>query len=616
MAFGLILTEGSLAFLIVLTLVYLQKLQFNTVRNKTYSLLLIITLIFSITELITVLELKYVANETLDFILWRFHYMFCIIWFAVYYYYYYSIIYMPNETKLINVIKANLFNKIASILFGVLTIGYWFLPWSGMSYNDLDLFPNKTEYYFIPFIMIFFLFMVFRLFKNKTATTKKEKLALCISFFIFLIGFIFQAIFVNVAFVPFAFITLLFIMYFSMENPDLKVLEEINSAQGDIEKSNQTKTDFLSNMTYEIKVPMNLIMSLCDELVNMPKFDEKLVREDISQIAASGNSLLDIINNILDISKIETGKDTLQEKDYKINDLLTDVINIAKSKIGAKQVKLMVNVDQNISSVLNGDYAKLYQALINIVANAAKYTNVGRVTFTLTSTKTSGIEHLLFKVTDTGTGIKQEDQAKLFSKGTRLDNATEGEIEGSGLGLVITKQYIDVMGGKIWFDSQYRVGTTFYIDVPQKIVDATPIGNAANEEASKKTTEKLDCSKYTVLVVDDNQLNIKVAKRLLETYKFTVDSVMAGKDCVYKVKEGTKYDAIFMDHMMPEMDGIETLHVLKKLDGYELPPIIALTANAIAGMKEMYLSEGFDEYLSKPINTNELDRIVNKFFNK
>src|SRR5574344_980955 len=145
MAFGLILTEGSLAFLIVLTLVYLQKLQFNTVRNKTYSLLLIITLIFSITELITVLELKYVANETLDFILWRFHYMFCIIWFAVYYYYYYSIIYMPNETKLINVIKANLFNKIACILFGVLTIGYWFLPWSGMSYNDLDLFPNKTE---------------------------------------------------------------------------------------------------------------------------------------------------------------------------------------------------------------------------------------------------------------------------------------------------------------------------------------------------------------------------------------------------------------------------------------------------------------------------------------
>ena len=171
------------------------------------------------------------------------------------------------------------------------------------------------------------------------------------------------------------------------------------------------------------------------------------------------------------------------------------------------------------------------------------------------------------------------------------------------------------MGGKIWFETQYRVGTTFYIEVEQKIVDATPLGSAV-VSSTTETPEKLDCSQFRVLIVDNNLLNIKVAKRLLENYKFNVESVTSGKECVDKIKEEEKYDAIFMDHMMPEMDGIETLHVLKKLDGYTLPPIIALTANAIAGMKEMYLNEGFDDYLAKPINTHELDRVVNRFFKK
>lgn len=206
----------------------------------------------------------------------------------------------------------------------------------------------------------------------------------------------------------------------------------------------------------------------------------------------------------------------------------------------------------------------------------------------------------------------------MFSKFTRLNNAVENEIEGSGLGLglVITKEYVESMGGRIWFETQYRVGSTFYIEVPQKIVDATTLGAAVATVKTQNSGEKLDCSNYTALIVDDNNLNIKVAKRLLEGYKFKIDSVTAGKDCVYKIKEGTHFDIIFMDHMIPEMDGIETLHVLKKLDGYELPPITALTANAITGMKEMYLNEGFDDYLSKPINTNELDRIINRFFNK
>ena len=368
-------------------------------------------------------------------------------------------------------------------------------------------------------------------------------------------------------------------------------------------------------MSYEIKMPMNLITSLCDELNNMPSYDPTEVKSCIKQIVDAGNNLLDIINNILDISKIETGKETLSESDYRVTEVVTNVINVAKQKIGSKPVKLLINIDQSTSSVLHGDSSKLYQALLNVVTNAAKYTEVGRITITLSSSRSGGNEHLLFKITDTGIGIRDEDKDKIFLKGSKLSNELGTDEEGAGLGLVITKQYIESMGGKIWFETQYRVGTTFYIEVEQKIVDATPLGSAV-VSSTTETPEKLDCSQFRVLIVDDNLLNIKVAKRLLENYKFNVESVTSGKECVDKIKEEEKYDAIFMDHMMPEMDGIETLHVLKKLDGYTLQPIIALTANAITGMKEMYLNEGFDDYLAKPINTHELDRVVNRFFKK
>ena len=272
-----------------------------------------------------------------------------------------------------------------------------------------------------------------------------------------------------------------------------------------------------------------------------------------------------------------------------------------------------MNVDKNISSVLYGDSTKLYQSLLNILTNAVKYTDVGRITFTLTSTKNVNSERLLFKISDTGTGIKDEDRDKVFSKFSRLDNALEGEIYGSGLGLAITKQYIESMNGKIWYDTTYRVGTTFYIELEQKIVDSTTIGQSVETEA-QETNAKLDCSNYKVLVVDDNTLNLKVAKRILEEYKFQVNTVTNGNDCIYKVKNGEEYDIIFLDHMMPEIDGIETLNVLKKLDGYKLPPIVALTANAYDSIKGDYIAQGFSDYIQKPINYKELNKLINKYF--
>ena len=172
------------------------------------------------------------------------------------------------------------------------------------------------------------------------------------------------------------------------------------------------------------------------------------------------------------------------------------------------------------------------------------------------------------------------------------------------------------MGGKIWFESEYEVGTTFYVEIKQKIINNTALGDITEPIKNDKEINYLDCSKYNVLIVDDNKLNIKVASRILGKYNFNIDTANGGKECIYKVKEGNHYDIIFLDHMMPEMDGIQTIHILKKLDGYDMPPIVALTANAITGMKEMYLKEGFDEYLSKPININDLNKIIYKYFEK
>ena len=219
-----------------------------------------------------------------------------------------------------------------------------------------------------------------------------------------------------------------------------------------------------------------------------------------------------------------------------------------------------------------------------------------------------------FAITDTGTGIKDEEKETVFNRNENLSESTTLG-EGLGLGLIITKKYIEAMGGRIWFESRFRTGTTFYIDLNQKIIDSKPIGDITNYK-STQSINLFDCSKYKALIVDDNLLNIKVAERLLKKYNFNVEYVTNGQECIDKIKSFEKYDVIFIDDVMSELDGIGLLHVLKNLQGYDIPPLIALTANAISGMKEIYIKEGFDDYLPKPINIYEFDKVINKFFNK
>lgn len=612
--YGLLITIGSLAYTIVLALVYFSKRRLSFIRNKLYFSFLISSMAFQITEILAIVMLKYVNIYEVTRIFWRIHWLTGIFSFGLLYIYCITYIRDIHVYTLKELFAKCKKLKLFTSLIGLFMIVYIFLPYEGLDINDLTFVPGITSLIVGSGCMMIEFLIAYDLLKYHKQTSSKIQFSVWIIIVVTVIINFFQVLFPYISFQPFGFTLGALFLYFMVENPDLETIKELQELKDEVDRAGRAKLDFLFNMSHDIRSPMNAIVGFSKFLTKVNTFDEKQIREDIENIKISGNNLVDIINNILDISKIETGEETLLLREYSLNNLVSDLPNVINARIGERPIKLIMDVDQNISAKLYGDTTKIYQILMNILTNSAKYTEVGRITFKVTSTKDRDIEVLHFKISDTGYGIKKEDYDKLFKKFNRLDEATNKEIEGTGLGLVITKKYVDTMNGKIWFESEYEVGTTFYVDIPQKVIDSRTLKEVNYQEEETKDEEVLDCSNYKILIVDDNRLNVKVAARLLEKYKFNIDCLYSGKDCVYKIKEGIHYDLIFMDHMMPEMDGIRALHIIKKLDGYYIPPVIALTANAMSGMKEMYLNEGFSDYLSKPIKVEELDRVIMKYF--
>lgn len=618
MEYGLIPTILSLTFMIILSLVYIPKIKKNTFLNRLYKLYIFNEIFFCVSEIIFVMFYHSNLKDTFYKVFWNLSWTSGVLCWGLAFSISMILIKKLNVNSFRELMKTNTFIKICLIIHMIVpiislllfsAIGTDFNFGNNILYIDKNITIMSELYCWFTIITILSV-----LIKNAKTVSKDVLYSIIIITIDGILWLVLQPFIDEVSIAKVAGAILAYVFYFGVLNPDIAILNEINETQESIEKTSKTKTDFLSNMTYEIKTPMDIISSLCSTLEVTRDFDPEEAKKVLTQITNYGNNLLDVVNNILDISKIETGEIVITNKSYKIKDIIDDVLEVTRQKIGNKPVKLAAYIDQNISSVLEGDASKLTQALLNITTNAAKYTDVGKITFTVTSTKNAGIETLSFRISDTGSGIKDTDKDKLFTKGTRFDNSKESEIEGSGFGLSIAKKHIESMNGKIWFDSEHLVGTTFYIELSQKIIDETPISKSINENT--KDDSILDCTGKKLLIVDDNIPNIKVIKRLLEKYNFEIESVSSGQECIFRIKSEKQYDMIFLDHIMPDMDGIETLHVLRNLDGYKLPPIVVLTANALSGMKESYLSEGFDDYLAKPINLNELDKLVKKYFKK
>jgi len=383
-------------------------------------------------------------------------------------------------------------------------------------------------------------------------------------------------------------------------------LKSLRKTMDSLEATSRYKSEFLARMSHEIRTPMNAILGMSELALREQELEH--TREHVATIKKSGANLLSIINDILDFSKIESGKLEIIPMDYLFSSLIDDITNIIKIKILEAQLEFRIDIDSRIPKALFGDGARIRQVILNILNNAVKYTPAGFVSFTVKGTVVDADNMILtIEVTDSGRGIKEEDIGILFKDFVQLDLAKNRGIEGTGLGLAITQNLVRAMGGDISVRSEYGKGSTFTVTLPQGVSHKESIGFESAVSVFKAPNAK-------VLVVDDVSINRTVAKGLLALYDIQVHTCESGEEAVEAVR-AEEYDIVFMDHMMPGMDGIETTAVIRNLEGerFRKLPIVALTANAITGVEEMFLEKGLNDYLSKPINSQKLNNILVKW---
>lgn len=391
-----------------------------------------------------------------------------------------------------------------------------------------------------------------------------------------------------------------------------KLTAQLEVAKEEAESANRAKSQFLARMSHEIRTPINAIIGM-DEMILRESTETEIIKY-AHDIKNSTNTLLNLINEILDSSKIESGKMEIIPAEYEIRNLIGDLYNMISIKAKDKGLELIIDVDPKIPAKYFGDDMRIKQVLVNLLTNAVKYTMEGVVTLTVTG-KVEGENAILhYSVKDTGIGIKEEDLEKLFVQFERIEESRNRHIEGTGLGMNIVKQLLLLMGSELGVKSEYGKGSEFYFDIVQKVVNNEPVGDLREQNIRQEMEEDENTLNYIapdakILVVDDNAMNRKVLKGLLKDTQIKIYEAKSGGDCIAML-EKLNVDIIFLDYMMPIMDGVETLRIMKEKNLCKDIPVIMLTADAVVGAKEQYLSEGFDDYLSKPIIPDKLYRMI------
>lgn len=455
--------------------------------------------------------------------------------------------------------------------------------------------------------------------------TKNQKASIILYCITSLMGPMIQLFFPNLLLCLFT-VSLGFLMLmFSMETPDYQQLtktmeelantrDEAEEAMGLAQAANQAKSDFLSAMSHELRTPINSILGF-NEMI-MQQTNDTEIKKCTDNVQTAGMNLLSIINNILDYTEIEGGRLKITNAPYSTRSMLRDVLAYAEYGTDKSQLELRTDIDENIPSELSGDITRIIQVFDNVISNAVKYTYRGFVEISVkwTPDNDGNTGVLSARISDSGVGIKKEDLARLSESFTRLDIKKNQNIQGVGLGLSIVTKLLYLMGGKISIDSEYEKGTTVSFELRQQVVSSIPAGKISPLGSGDISTDdgyKFYIPEAKILTVDDNGMNRELFKGLLRDSGAYIDAVSGGREAI-SLLEKKSFDIIFLDHMMPEMDGIETLRVIKDR-GLSNAPVVVLTANTVAGAREMYLSEGFDDYLAKPVTGRMLYGVLKKY---
>ena len=605
---GIILIAVSLVYSISINFLYFSKEHVNNYETKIFSILVTVNLVGLILEMLCILSLSYIGELSIITILINKIFLMCITTFMTLWgIYALYVTVLDGKTKkakqkIYNIGK-NLFfiiYLISILLIAALPIEFY--NQKGVFYS-YGLSPNVVYTQSAVCATICSVFILL----NWKSSSKRKLIPLLAYIIGGIILMIIQKINPALTLSTTMQTMFIFLMYHTMENPDVKMIEKLAVAKNQAEKANHAKTEFLSSMSHEIRTPLNAIVGFSDYIMTSETLEE--AKENAQDIVNASQTLLEIVNGILDISKIESGKLEIINSKYTARKTFENLGKLITPKMEEKGLDFSYYIAPDIPETLFGDHSNIKKVVTNLLSNAYKYTEEGFVRYEVNCINSPGITKLIITVEDSGRGIKKENIDKLFTKFQRLDEDKNTTIEGTGLGLAITKQLVELMGGKILVHTVYGEGSKFTVVLNQQI-ELTPL----EEREEIKTT--LDLKDKKILIVDDNSLNIKVANKLLERYNANhITSVDNGFDCIDLIRLGEVFDIILLDDMMPKMSGVETFKKLKEIPGFN-QPVVILTANAITGMKHKYLKQGFDGYLAKPIEKKELIKVCNIIFAK